>query len=65
MTNRQIYEIGLKKIKDDKIYELKSKIARVKDSIIYSLNEPMDLKEFELLANELIDYKKELECLKK
>lgn len=61
----EIYKIGLQKIKDDKIFELNSKISRLKDDVLISLNEPMDLREFKLITDELINLKKELECLKK
>lgn len=64
-SKSEIYKIGLKKIKDDQIFEINSKISRLKDDLLISLNEPMDLKEFKLITDELIKLKKELECLKK
>lgn len=56
MTKEQyeIYKMGLQKQRDDELYEINSKIHRLKYDILASFNEPFNLRDFKLFSKEMI-----------
>lgn len=59
MSDELIYKIGLIKIKEDEAYELKNKIASLKDEIVQTFNSPFCATKFEKLSQELIKLSKQ------
>lgn len=63
MTHEEIYNLGLKCLKQKQIRELENKKARLKNEILTLLNEPMNKRAFSGCTAELIDVLNELERL--
>ncbi|WP_033915515.1 hypothetical protein [Campylobacter sputorum] len=67
MTDEQlrVYNYGLKKLREDEIWIVKSKVSRLKNELLISLNKPMELKVFREICDELCQNLTHLEKLER